>query len=417
MVDKIKGDTNVAEDSAFRYGHFTINGKRVEVPLQALDAKKYYESKIDFKDLKIDIAEVYRTYNGEKLAMFRKYPEEAAKEDRNLTLWKNKVGEKSIRFLFIRFEGEDYPNDEDIGSLINFSYSFSDATPIPSFPDVFKEKIQRINKDGTKKVDREGKPVIDTKIVVTEAKLKKHFDFLKRYIDTLNNLNHKDVLGIIPINIGGSNIEKLISFYYNNGINNFYLDLNSAGFDRLIDTALMWGILREIKRLGLEYQKTFFYSINGSPGRFQKGAAIVGSKDILTGGAGLDSVGRMHLKGMGKKKPIQFDPRVKEKEKLNRIRLFNKQDYGYYKLESKSIPFNLPKDSIIDKNLILDLNKGKKFADIFNMQQLSIENNNLRNYIKENRNPVSIIRKEKGKASPKDLSLIQRFKLKIKSLT
>ena len=409
MGNKITGDTNVSEDSAFRFGHFIINGKKVEVPLQALDAKKYYESKIDFKDLKIDVAEVYRTYDKEKLANFKKFPAIGTKEENNLSLWKNKAGKDSIKFFFIRFEGQEYPNNEEMRYLVNLSYSFSDATPIPAFPDVFKEKISRTN--------RKGQLITDTKIVVSDEKLKKHFDFLKEYISTLNILNHKDILGIIPVDIGITNIIKLISFYYNNGINNFYLDLNGRGFDRLIDTPLMYGILSEIKRLGLEYQKTFFYSINGSPGRFQRGAAIVGSKDILTGGAGLDSVGRMHIKGMGKKTQGQFDPRVNEKEKLNRIRLFNKQDYGYYKLESKSIPFKLPNDSVVDKDLILNLNHGRKFADIFNMQQLSIENNNLRNFIKENYKPLSIIQKEKNKVSQRDLSLIQRFKLTIKSLT
>ncbi len=178
MGNKITGDTNVSEDSAFRFGHFTINGKKVEVPLQALDAKKYYESKIDFKELKIDVAEVYRTYNKGKLAIFRKYPAEGAKEDNNLTLWKNKVGRDSIKFLFIRFEGLDYPNEEEMKYLINISYSFSDATPIPAFPDVFKEKISRTN--------RKGQPIIDTKIVVTEEKLKKYFDFLKKYINNIS---------------------------------------------------------------------------------------------------------------------------------------------------------------------------------------------------------------------------------------
>ncbi len=408
MGNKIKGDTNVSEDSAFRHGHFTINGKTVEVPLQALDAKKYHESKINLNDLKIDVAEVYRTYNKDRLAIFKKFPAIATKEENNLDLWKHKIGKDSIKFLFIRFEGKEYPSNEEARYLVNLSYSFSDATPIPAFPDVFKEKISRTN--------RKGQTVIDTKIVVSDEKLKKHFDFLKKYIETLNILNYKDILGIIPVDIGVSNITKLIAFYYDNGINNFYLDLNGRGFDRLIDTALMYGILSEIKRLGLEYQKTFFYSLNGSPGRFQKGAAIIGSKDIITGGVGLDSVGRMHIRARGGKKPSS-DPRVREKEKLSRIRLFNKADYGYYKLESKSIPFNLPQDSVIDKKLLLNPNQGKKFADIFNMQQLAIENENLRIYIKENRRPLSLIRKEKTKVSQKDLSLIQRFKLKIKSIT
>ncbi len=408
MGDKIKGDTNVSEDSAFRFGHFSIGGKKVTVPLQALDIKKYYESKIEFENTNIEVCEAYRTYNKEKLKRFREIPEESAKEERSLNLWKTAVNQDStIKFLFIRFEGLEYPNEEEMKALINLSYSFSDATPLPSFPDIFKERVSRVK--------RNGQTTVENKIVVTEDKLKKHFEHLTKYIDLLNNWNHKEILGIIPVNIGVQNLVKLIAFYYNKNITHFYLDLNGAGFDRLIGTALMYGILSEIKRLGLEYQKTFFYSINNSPGRFKKGAAIIGSKDILTGGAGLDCVGRMHIKAGGGDKKIT-DPRVQEKLKLNRIRLFNKQDYGYYKLESRSIPFNLPEDNIINKDLLSDPNKGKKFGDIFNMHQLAIENKNLREYIKENQKPLSKIRKEKTKASKIDLNLIQRFKIKIKSL-
>ncbi len=408
MANKIKGDASVSEDSAFRYGNFIINGKNVEVPLQAIDAKKYYESKINFSNLNLDISEIYKIYNKEKLNKFKTYPEEEIKEERSLALWKNNTPEDSVMLFFIRFEGKEYPTGEEMKMLIRLSYTFSDATPIPSFPDVFKEKISRVKGNG--------QPIVEDKIVVTEDKLKKHFSFLKEYVDTLNVLNHKDILGTIPINIGSSNIEKLLSFYYGEGINHFYIDFGGASFNRLISGPLMYSILSKIKMLGLEYQKTFFYSINGSPGRFQKGAKVIGSKDILTGGAGMDVVGRMHMRAGGGEKPKVTDPRVKEKMKLNKIRLFNKGDYGYYKLETKSIPFKLPEDNIINKEFLVDPNKGKKFGDVFNMHQLSIENENLRNYIKENYKPLARIKKEKAMVSPKDLSLIQKFKLKIKSV-
>lgn len=409
MGSKINGDTSVSEDSAFRVGHFNINGKKLSVPLQALDIKKYHESKINFGDLDIDVGEVYRTYSKEKLKLFREFPERAAEEERKLNLWKESVKkDSSTRFLFIRFEGKEYPNEDEMKTLISISYSFSDATPIPAFPDIFKEAVTRSK--------RSGQPVTETKVRVTEEKLKAFFDFLDKYIGLLNDWNHKDILGIIPINIGTQNIVKLISFYYSKGVNHFYLDLNMAAFNRLIDTPLMHGILSELKRVGLEYQKTFFYSINGSPRRFTKGNSIIGGKDILTGGAGLDCVGRIHLGAGGNGKKIT-DPRVLEKLKLNGIRLFNKEDYGYYKLESKSLPFKLPEDNIVDKNLLIDLNKGKKFSDIFNMHQLSIENKNLRIYIQEGFKPLTKIEKEKNKVSKIDIKSIQNFRTKdLKSL-
>jgi hypothetical protein len=408
MGNKIIGDASVAEDSAFRFGKFSINGKKLEVPLQALDAKKYYESKIDFGNLSTDVAEIYLNYSREKLKLFKEYPERNADEERKIKLWKDSIKESAVKFLFIRFQGKEYPNDDEMKALINVSYSSSDATPIPAFPDIFKEDITRVKRDGT--------PITETKIRVSEDRLKEFFSFLEKYIGLLNDWNHKDILGVIPINIGAQNISKLIAFYYNNGVNHFYLDLNTATFNRLIDTPLMHAILSELKRSGLEYQKTFFYSINGSSGRFSNGNPVIGAKDILTGGAGLDCVGRIHLGAGGGGKKIT-DPRVIEKMKLNRIRLFNKDDYGYYRLETKSLPFKLPEDNIINKELLLNLDKGKKFGDIFNMQQLTIENQNLRLYIKEGFKPLSKIEKEKRNVSKLDLKSIQRFRReKLKSL-
>lgn len=408
MGNKIKGDTNVSEDSAFREGIFTINGKSLAVPLQALDLRKYSGSKISFVSEEIGVFEISKTYDLNKLKKMKQFPEEEARDRNEIIRIKSSVSGDVPCFLFIRYFGTEYPDEDGIKKLIGISYTFSDATPLPVFPDIFRE--EKISRKSNGQVIKEFKPNI------TEDKFKKYLSFLEKYISLLNDLNHRDILGSIPINIGTSHIRELLKFYYEKGINHFYLDMNTATFNKLILGDIMYSVLSEIKRLGLEYQKTFVYCINGSSGRFAKGSMVVGSKDILTGGAGVDCIGRLHIGGGGNGKKIT-DLRVIEKMKLNRIRLFNKEDYGYYRLETKSLPFQLPRDNIINKDLLLDLDKGKKFSDIFNMQQLTIENKKIREEIIENFRPLSKIEKEKKNVSRLDLKSLQKFRTeKIRSL-
>ncbi len=408
MGTKIKGDTNVAEDSAFREGKFSINGKNINVPLQALDLKKYYETKVSFTDNDIEICEIFKTYDSDKLKRMKQFPTEESKDRNELIRIKSSVKENIPCFLFLRYLGGEYPNEDQMKTLISISYSFSDATPLPILPDIFKEEQIREKSNG--QVVKEIKPNI------TDEKFEDYVAFLDKYIELLNDLNHKDILGAIPTNMGTSRIRELLKFYYEKGIHHYFLDLNSGAFNQLIMGNLMYSILSELKRLGLEYQKTFIYCINGSPGRFTKGNVVVGSKDILSGGAGIDCIGRLHLGGGGGKSKIT-DPRVLEKLKLNRIRLFNKEDYGYYKLESKQLPFKLPKNSVVDVDSLLDLNKGSKYASVFNMQQLAEESKNLRENIREKYVPLTRISKEKKQVSDKDIKMINKYRTdKIKSL-
>ncbi|MBR9679088.1 MAG: hypothetical protein GON13_02365 [Nanoarchaeota archaeon] len=404
MGAKINGETTVSEDSAFRLGHFDINGKRLNVPLQALDIRKYYDSKIDFGDLKVGVSEAFVKYNKKKLEKFREFPDLDRKEDAKIKLWKDAADKvSSSRFLFTRFEGPKYPTIDEMKTLITKSHSFSDATPLPALPDVFKELVTRTK--------RNGQVVQESKIRITDEKFKKHKSFLDTYIQLLEGWNHKDILGWLPTNWSTRNIAELIDYYYSKGINHFYLDLGTATFKSLIGSPLMTGIVMELNEIGLEYQKTFLYSINSSPGRFTANTGVIGSKDILMGGAGIDTIGRNHL-AFGSNRQGKPDPRIFEKLKFNKIRLFNKSDYGYYRLNSKKLPFKLPDDSILDEKILTDINKGKAFSQIFNMQQLVIENQNIQTYIKENNEPLKIIEKEKNKAEKEDIKAIKDFRTK-----
>lgn len=173
----------------------------------------------------------------------------------------------------------------------------------------------------------------------------------------------------------------------------------------------MINFISTLKDVGLEYQKTFIYAINNSSGKFTKDDEAIPSKDILTPGAGMDCVGKLHIGGGGSNK--NKDERVKNKLIRNRFRLFNKEDYGYYKIDSSRMPFKFPSDSSIPQNKLntVSCNEDLIFEKMFNMEQLSIETVRMREYIEEKFQPLDMIKKEKSKVSSQDIEALRKFRL------
>ena len=91
-----------------------------------------------------------------------------------------------------------------------------------------------------------------------------------------------------------------------------------------------------------------------------------------------------------------------------------KEDYGYYKINSDHLPFQFPKDSSISYyDLKSDKNKNGSLEKLFNMEQLSIETLNLREYISEKFKPLDFIQKNKQHVEEKDINKLKGFREKI----
>jgi hypothetical protein len=137
--------------------------------------------------------------------------------------------------------------------------------------------------------------------------------------------------------------------------------------------------MRSLKEHDL-LENSFIHSINANQGRFNKDANVVGAKDILSFGLGFDSMGERHkpLKG-----PKEFFEKLQNREE-NKLRLFNKEDYGYYKISPNEIQDVYPKDSIIKMDSFANENLDvRNLQKSFNLEQIGLETLRLREIINE----------------------------------
>jgi len=87
-----------------------------------------------------------------------------------------------------------------------------------------------------------------------------------------------------------------------------------------------------------------------------------------------------------KHKPLRLPPAqfAKLNRQINKIRLFNKEDYGYYRYDNpRNIDEMYPDDTIIPKSAFSAKHLITKVQRVFNTEQLGLEANNLRTEISE----------------------------------
>lgn len=405
MVNKITGDTTLSEDSLFKLGYFKINGKKINVPLHVIDLNQIQKSNLNIAKEDVDFNEIFRTYDDSKIRNIHTDGLEYRKEETSIKrIWETANKDKPI-CIFYRYTGQRYLTEEEIKDIINLYYTYSDLLTIPALPNIFDKKIKKIISKGKRKGQVEEK--IDKN--PTEEEFNEYLDFLDLYISLIRKRNNKDILGILPLVFAPSKIRVLINFYVERNVNHFYFDFNTRMYQGI--DSHFFNFQTELEQMGHEFEKTFIYSLNGSSGKFTKNENVIGAKDILTSGIGIDAVGKLHLGG-GSKKPPVTDPRVKMKLLQNKVRLFNKSDYGYYKLGDK-IPFEI-KDTCLNPESITNVKADKDllFSKIFNMEQLSKESKHLQEYISENQKPLGKIGSDKGKVDPKDLKKLKSFREK-----
>ena len=399
MVTRIKGDTSISEDSLFKKGWFSINGKKIEVPLHVTDINKLSQYFGRILPESIHFNEIFRQYSIEKINRMNKDGQLHRREENILKKYVNISNTHKPIIIFYRIMGSDYPEEDQIKTLVDLHYTHSDVMALPSMPDVFsrtiKKTIQRGVNKGKIKYVKNKQPASD----------KHFFDYLKeleKFIDIMHRRNNKEILGVLPLFLAPSRIRELINFYVNKEIFHYYLDFNTRLFQGA-DTHLS-NLQAELSEHDLELEKTFIYSINSGSGKFSKNDTVIGAKDILTSGIGVDCVGKLHIGGGSKEE--NTDPNVKLQILKNRVRIFNRSDYGYYKSidasKFSSVSSNIELrdfiDPISEKDLIL--------SKLFNMEQLSKESVSMQHYLKDKKKPLSWIKKNKDKVESRDLKKI-----------
>ncbi len=403
MANRITGDTTLSEDSLFKLGFFNIAGKRIDVPMHVIDLSQIQKARQQLAKEDMVFGEIFRTYDENKIKRIHSDGTEYRLEENAIKrLWNLSNKDKPV-CIFYRYTGKKYLSEDEIKDIVNLHYTYSDLLALPGLPEIFKKKITKTISRGPRK----GLAVEDTTNNPSDEEFQEYLNFLDLYIQVIRKRNNKDILGILPLILAPSKIRSLIKFYIERKIYHFYFDFNARMYQGIDSHFTNFQI--ELEEHGQEFEKTFIYSINGSAGKFTKDEQIMGAKDILTSGVGIDSVGKLHVGGGGKNEKI-IDPRVKMKMLQNRVRLFNKTDYGYYKLSGK-MPFKVDKTSIsADKLINVKSDKDLIYSKLFNAEQLSKESRKLQEYIAEKNQPLEKISSNKSKVDQRDIKTLRRFR-------
>jgi hypothetical protein len=374
---------SVSDDTDLRTLQFSIGNKKVTTPTRALNTNTF------FKDTKMPSAlaslnELYFSLTGTTL--------KSLNEDTATSAAKNKAANKSHvksdlkpTLCLLQFKNEEvaprYPTEDEIEILANTAYSFSDITPIPSIP-----KIAR---------------------TLTSENLDAFLAYLEECYTAIMVRNKKPIMGYIPATVPLFT-RKIINFYFDHGINAFYLDFDGT----MISThATAFNALKvEIKKRGYE-ENNFLHYVNASFGKSINDQDVLSARDLLGFGHGLDSLGGVH---MGPKRNPEFYEWLKAHKdiKLNTNRLLNREDYGYYKVVNlgDKITAMVPKDAPIQQSDITSSSESRqtRAVKIVNLHQQCVESTVLRTMVNESPEKTLGYFKSKGNVLESDVKLLSK---------
>jgi hypothetical protein len=309
----------------------------------------------------------------------------------NLSIERQLANSSGICMFFSEYKGKRYPNELERDFILHTEHTYSD---IPCLPIT---------------------PVIVNAINNKELQFGEYLDFIKGSIEWLRSFRKKPIMGIIP-SLSYANLEALMKLYADKEINAFCVD-----FDGRTPMGNRSVLAQCHQLLGEKDETSFFYGININHGRFIHKKNAINAKDILSFGFGIDGFGRRH-------RPPPF-PTKEQQEKLgkkwkpldrkkNKVRLFIKTDYGYYKVENANSIKNYPLDSCIPlatftKNPDVIDDSVRHCEKVFNAEQLAMEAANLRSII-EKEVPAQYLN-DKILTDKNDIDLIKQFKTQVKN--
>lgn len=288
---------------------------------------------------------------------------------------RRRSGSQNLVLCMLRYVGEKYPGKMAIEYLCDISYVFSDIVPVPA--------------------------VFPTREISCEEDFLRYLSWLKSYFEILETHNNKPIMGIVP-NIGRIYFDSLFDFYRDRGLNCFYFD-----FEGKSPLSRQTNIRKFLRLLCNEdmLENSFLHATNVYSGRFLRKLETIRAKDILSFGLGFDSMGR------NKRKPPPPDFVREQMKPTSKLRLFNKEDYGYYQIASKDMSRIYPSDTNIP------LEAFSKYGDSTTSRRYDLQNNfNMEQQILEAIRLRGVVRKDspeeylRGKhyVAPQDLELMKK---------
>ena len=332
-----------ADDSFYKTQRVHIGSKNFQTPIKALDLKRNVTD-IKIPDTIKGINENYRTFDSKRIAI-----------NNEIANGFKKFGSADeVNICFAEFEENKIPDKDELEYLTNLSYVHSDITPLPLLPRVVRN--------------------------ITLSNFEQYHKFVKDAINTIDESNNKPIMGVIPMPMPSAFLPQLLNTYLDDGITALCLDFQGSTV-----TSSKTKIRELVKLITRKnsLDKFFTYSLNLGEGKLPKDKEVVAARDILSFGYGFDAMGGKHIKP---RLPKEIWARIMSSKNIteNSLRLFNKQNYGYYRATKKETVEKIyPKDSNVPLTLLEAVKKNMNIDKVFNQEQQGLETVNLRTVIKE----------------------------------
>jgi len=328
------------------------SSKSFETPVKAINLKNIKQKYNLDTELK-ELCEIFIRVTSETIKNYNSDPDFEQVFNGKITTDLNKIDlNKNCKFCFVDFDELKYPTENEIETITSVSHPFSDIIPLPILSFLNKRKI-------------------------AENEFQQYKNFLSSSIGSIEQINNKPIMGIVPF-LPLRFIPELIEFYISNGINAFCIDLD--GSNPISALSRIRRTLIAIKK-NKPLEDCYIHGFNVGIGRPNKITEVVPAKDILGLGVGLGSIGDKYKKFKPSRQFIEYIKTNPE----HKFRLFNKADYGYWRgISHARINEIFPKDCKINPALFSTYKNKMFLQKLFNSEQLALEAKNLRKNINEN---------------------------------
>lgn len=334
------------EDEKTFYSHknIKVRGKDFETPIKAINLRNFR------KDIELAwnefVAEIYKTFSKESLQKFVsgavKHRDEFNKDIKRQIYG---ISAKTTPILFIPALKTLSVTEIELDFIQN-TQSIFDFYVVPT--------VERIHK-----------------IASSVEDIERYISLVKYYLEKIETVKlKKPIMGTIPITLPPTKIIELIDIYLDREIMSFCIDFaGRIPFTHYQQIAQIQNLLHK------NDIDAFIHATNVNIGKPSKKGNIILAQDVLSFGFGLDSIGDNHLGVSHRDVGSQVD----------NLRLFNKENYAYHKVNQRDIEKIYPKDTAIQIEALVKGPKSKRMdvQKMFNYEQIGIETHKIREAVKE----------------------------------
>ncbi|MDD4211610.1 MAG: hypothetical protein PHC46_04425 [Clostridia bacterium] len=289
-----------------------------------------------------EICEIYKNFTTERLEKI----ESDNEEEKKLNSLLRAEYSDAINLCFTNCTPQSTITKKHIETMADLSYPYSDILVTPMWSNIIKNEI--------------GDSVKDKFIKLTNE-----------YIEVLETLNNKSIIGLVPTKIPRQFIDDIIKNYADKGIDHYAINFDGQS----IESVPSW--FRKLNRTIKEQvstEKSLLYSINSNEGKFAKKADSISAKDFIGLGYGLDIIGLNHI---ALKMPSEVWAKMKIQNTPMSYRKFNRETYGYERINETEL-----KRKFNDRDGLKKFNVQEQFKETTTLKDKLNQSNTLETYIK-----------------------------------